>query len=359
MPFLFGVAAFTSLGMAIGSLFELVRYIVENGMSMTLAAQIFVLRLPSIVVLTFPMSVLLCTLLAYSRLTADSEIVALKACGVSVYRIIAPAIGMSVLVTGLTFVFNEQIVPSATYEASLALAKALETEVPAFKKDNIFYPVFETIQDEKGNVNRELTRILYARRYNQGAMENMTVLDFSQNNLSQIIKAKRGIWLPKEQLWRFEKGVVYGVDQVGNYRNIAKFDTYQMNLSYRPIELVEKSRRRPEEMTVAQLSEYIRLMGEAGQDTVGLWVQLHQKFAIPFTCVSFALVGATMGLRRQRTTGALGLGVSILIIFFFYVASFLTNAWGQLGVLNPLLAAWLPNLITLGIGGVLLSRVAR
>jgi len=64
-------------------------------------------------------------------------------------------------------------------------------------------------------------------------------------------------------------------------------------------------------------------------------------------------------MRPQRTTGALGLGVSILIIFAYFVVSFLTQAWGQLGYLSPVLAAWLPNLVTLGIGGVLLWRVAR
>jgi len=359
LPFLFGVAAFTSLVMAIGSLFELVRLMVENGLSLELAAQIFLLRMPGFVVLTFPMSVLLSTLLAYSRLTADSEIIALKACGVSVYRLVVPAIIISLGVTALTFAFNEQLVPSAKYQASVTLAKALNTDLPSFKKSNIFYQQFEDRMGSDGNMNHQLSFILYAKSYDQGAMENIMLLDFSQEKLTQVVTAKRGVWLPKEQKWLFQRGVIYGVDQDNNYRNILKFDTQQMNISHRPIELIEKSKRTPEEMTINELRQYIQLSTEAGQDTVVLWVQYYQKFSFPFTCVAFALVGATMGMRPQRTTGALGLGVSILIIFAYFVVSFLTQAWGQLGYLSPVLAAWLPNLVTLGIGGALLWRVAR
>jgi len=112
-------------------------------------------------------------------------------------------------------------------------------------------------------------------------------------------------------------------------------------------------------MTIAELRQFIQLSSEAGQDTSKLWVQYYLKFSLPFTCFAFAMVGTPLGMRPQRTTGALGLGVSVLIIFAYYVLSFLAQAWGQLGYLTPMVAAWLPNLITVGIGMALLWRAAR
>ncbi len=359
LPFLFGVAAFTSLVMAIGSLFELIRYMVENGMPLMVAGRIFLLRLPQFVVLTFPMAMLLAPQFAYNRLSADSEITALKACGVSVYRMMVPVVVMSLAVTALTFAFNEQIVPSAAYEASVTLAHALNTEVPSFKKDNIYYQEFEDRKAPDGSTFRQIARILYAQRYNQGVLENLTVLDFTQDQLNQIMTAKRGTWLPKQQKWLFENGTTYGVDTANNYHDILKFDRQEINLSQRPLDLLEKSKRTPEAMTINELRDYIRLLQEAGQDTTALKVSYYQKFALPFTTIAFALVGAMLGLRPQRTTGVLGFGVSILIIFAYYVLLTLTQAWGQLGYLQPMVAAWLPFMITVAIGSGLLWRVSR
>ncbi|NEP16140.1 MAG: LptF/LptG family permease, partial [Leptolyngbya sp. SIO4C1] len=95
LPFLFGVGAFSSIGVSIGALFELIREVTEAGLAVSLAMQVFVLKMPEFIVLAFPMSVLLATMMTYSRLSADSELIALRGCGVSVKRIIVPAIALS------------------------------------------------------------------------------------------------------------------------------------------------------------------------------------------------------------------------------------------------------------------------
>ena len=111
-PFLFGVGAFSSVLVAIGTIFELVRKVVESGLPITIAINIFLLKLPSFIVLALPMSTLLATLITYSRLSSDSELIALRSCGVSIYRLVLPAVLLSFVVLGMTFLFNEQIVPA-------------------------------------------------------------------------------------------------------------------------------------------------------------------------------------------------------------------------------------------------------
>jgi lipopolysaccharide export system permease protein len=168
LPFLFGVGAFTTLVMAASSLFELVRLVVEAGLSISVALQVFLLRAPGIIVLTFPMAMLLATLLAYGRLSADSEITALRACGVSLYRLVVPAVLLSLLVTALTFLFNELVVPVSNRQAALTLNRALNRH-PDFRRENILYQEFGEIltPEADGSFSRRqgLTRQFYARSF--------------------------------------------------------------------------------------------------------------------------------------------------------------------------------------------------
>ncbi|MGD1940744.1 MAG: LptF/LptG family permease, partial [Leptolyngbyaceae cyanobacterium] len=187
LPFLFGVGAFSSIGVSIGALFELIRQITESGLSIWLAMRIFGLRLPEFVVLSFPMSTLLATMMTYSRLSADSELVALRGCGVSIRRIVAPAIILSFFVTGMTFAFNEFITPTANYQASVALERALNSESTHFRERNNHYREIQEAADD--NDATEMSRLFYARRFDGNTMYGLTVLDFTQEGLSQVVSA--------------------------------------------------------------------------------------------------------------------------------------------------------------------------
>jgi len=99
IPFLFGIGLFTALGLSIGTLFELIRRVTESGLFVGVAAQICLLRVPEFIVLAFPMSLLLATLVAYSRLSSDSEIIALRSVGINLFRLVIPALIFSLSIT--------------------------------------------------------------------------------------------------------------------------------------------------------------------------------------------------------------------------------------------------------------------
>ncbi|GAB4218587.1 MAG: LptF/LptG family permease [Synechococcales cyanobacterium] len=364
LPFLFGVAAFTSLAMAIGSLFELVRLVAESGLSISRALHIFVLRTPSMVVLTFPMSMLLATLLAYSRLSGDSETVAMRGAGVSVYRLVAPAVVLSLAVTVVTFAFNEVIVPTTNRQAAQVFNQALQRDTPQFERENILYQEFGSISsrlpDGTVQTRQGLTRQFYARRFDGREMQGIVVLDFSTDGLNQILLAQSGEWQPEQKMWLFTQGTTYVVSPDGTYSNILTFTRQALPISRDPLDLAQESRR-PEEMNIQELSNFIRIVRNSGdmQQVRRLEVQLHLKYAIPFVCLTFALVGSPLGMRPTRTSSSIGLGISVLIIFAYYVFSFITQALGQTGTLGPMVAAWLPNLVGMGIGGFLIVRAAQ
>ncbi|BAY38868.1 permease YjgP/YjgQ [Nostoc sp. NIES-2111] len=358
--FLFGVGAFSSIGVTIDAVFELVRRVVESGLPIAIAVQVFLLKLPNFIVLAFPMSTLLATLMTYSRLSSESELIALRGCGVSVYRMVMTAVMLSLVVTGLTFLFNEQIAPAANYQASLTLDRALKSDQPTFKQQNIFYPEYRDVKDKDGSKTRILARLFYADQFDGKRMKGLTIIDRSEEGLNQIVVAESAEWNGAQSVWDFYNGTIYLVAPDRSYRNILRFEQQQLKLPRTPLSLAEQSRDYGE-MNIAQALEQLNIerLGGDRQKIRKLEVRIQQKFALPFVCVVFGLVGAAMGTIPQRTGKATSFGISVIVIFGYYLLGFITGALAQAGVFSPFIGAWLPNFIGLGIGIVLLVRVAQ
>lgn len=358
--FLFGVGAFSSIGVTIDAVFELVRKVVESGLPANIAIQVFLLKLPNFIVLAFPMSTLLATLMTYSRLSSESELIALRGCGVSVYRMVLTAVMLSLVVTGMTFVFNEHIAPAANYQATLTLEQAIRSDKPTLKQQNIFYPEYREIVESDGSKNKILTRLFYADQFDGKRMKGLTIIDRSAEGLNQIVVAESAQWNGSQGLWDFYNGTIYLVAPDRSYRNILRFEQQQLKLPRTPLSLAEKNRDY-NEMNIAEALEQLtveRIRGDR-QKIRKLEVRIQQKFALPFVCVVFGLVGAAMGTIPQRTGRGTSFGISVLVIFSYYLLGFITGALGQAGILSPFVGAWLPNFIFLGIGTFLLMRVAK
>ena len=360
MPFLFGVGAFSSLGVAIGSLFELVRQVAESGLLIAIAVKVLLLKMPEFIVYAFPMSTLLATLMTYSRLSSDSELIALRSCGISVYRLVAPAIVLSFLVTGMTFLFNELFVPAANYEASTTLEQALKQDKPSLKEENIFYPEYGEVKQENGETIKSLTRLFYAQQFDGRNMKKLTILDWSRQGLNQIVSAESAAWNREQNTWDFYNGSIYAISPDAGYRSIVRFEHQQLQLPRAPLDLASKNRDY-NEMNIAQSLEYLKIVRMSGDDkkVLKLRVRIQQKLSLPFVCAVFGLVGSALGIRPQRTGRATSFGISVLLIFSYYLLSFVSGALGQVAILSPFMAGWLPNIFGLGVGSVLLFRIAR
>ncbi|NJO41028.1 MAG: YjgP/YjgQ family permease [Cyanobacteria bacterium CRU_2_1] len=359
-PFLFGVGIFSSLGVSIGALFELIRQVTDAGLPLSIAFKVLLLKLPEYVAYAFPVSALLATLMTYSRLSSDSELTALKACGVSVYRLIVPAIALCLVVTGLTFAFNELVVPTANYQATLTLQEALDEDEPPFQERNILYQEFEKIAEEDGDREEVLSRLFYAKEFDGNQMKGLTVLDFSREGLDQIVSAKSAVWNSGQKTWDFFDGTIYVVSADGTFRNIVKFQSQQLQLPRAPLDLASQ-KRDYNEMNVAQSLDYLDLLQQGGsEDKIQkLKVRIQQKVALPFACLVFGLVGAILGSRLERSGRSTGFAITLLIVFGYYVLVSVSQAIAQLGFIPPVLGGWFPNIVGLGIAGWLLARSSK
>ena len=358
-PLLFGIAAFTAVSLSVGVVFELVRRVAESGLPLLAAMQVLFLRLPGFLVLAFPMATLMATLLAYSSLSGNSELTALRSVGVSTSRMVLPALVLSLLMSLLTFLFNDLIVPKANLAATntleVALGKALTTETG----NNVLYSRFGRIKQLEGESIKQLTHLFYSRKYLQGQMLDVTVIDFSRGGQRQMLTAESGRWNESQGMWEFSNGHVVNLDDASGTTTSAHFDRYLYPLSRNPVD-VAKIPTDPGAMTVGQARRAERLYEEAGnaKEARRMRVRIQEKFAFPAICLVFGLIGSSLGVRPyNRTSRSQGFGISVLLIFGYYLMSFIFSSLGISGTLVPLLAAWSPVLIGMA-GGLHLLRVA-
>ena len=359
-PFIFGVGIFSSLGVAIGSLFDLMRKITDAALPLQVAAKVSLLQMPLFIFYALPMSMLLAALLTYSRLSSDSELIALRSCGVSIYRLLIPAIIMSLIVTAISFWFNEVIVPASKYEASITLQKALNQEQKDYQESNIIYPEYASIKKPDGKKYEILSRLFYAEEFNGEVMKNLTILDRSRPGINQIVVSESAVWNPTQNTWDFFNGTIYIVAADSSYRNILRFEHQQLQLPRTPLDFAQKSRDF-QEMNIVEATEQLKL-ARLSNDTKRIRkisIRIQQKIALPFACLVFGLVGAVLGCRPQRTTKATGFGISVLVIFAYYLLMSMGDALGLSGIVPNWTAAWLPNLFGGGIGVWLLWRLGQ
>ena len=364
-PLLFGIAAFTAVSLSVGVVFELVRKVAEAGLPPLVAMQVLGLRLPGFLVLSFPMATLMATLLAFSRLSSGSELTALRSIGVPTWRMVVPALVVAALMTGLTFVFNDLIVPSANLAAADTLDAALGRSVSAERGDNVVYSRYAQISsfDEKGKeqVSNDLAQLFYARRFREGLMYDVTLVDFTKAGHQQLLIAKTGRWNETRSMWEFRDGRIVDIDSRNDRTTSADFDRYFYPFNKAPMD-VGKLPSDAAQMTVRQALRAEALLNQAGdrKEARRLRVRIQEKFAFPAICLVFGLIGSSLGVRpNARTSRSQGFGISVLLIFGYYLMSFIFSSLGIKGTLLPFFAAWLPVFVGLAGGLVLLRQASR
>ena len=360
-PMIFAISAFTVISLSVGVMFDLIRKIVEFGLPLFLALKVLFFSLPSFLVLSFPMAVLLSTLLAYGKLSSNSELLALKSLGIKTSRIISPAIALSIFMTGLTFYFNDNLVPASNKLAETTLRAGIGSSFSGEQgKDNIMFSRYgsriNASNKKPTKRNTFLTHIFYASWYENNIMEGVTVLDFSREDFQQILKAKNGRFDKKSSSWIFSEGSIVSIDPSGQTTNI-QFKEYTYPFVEGPMELA-KVPKDANEMTLKQAIQAEKIYEKTGnlKEVRRIKVRIQEKFTLPFACLVFGLIGSSLGSKSNlRSSKSQGFGLSVILILIYYVMSFIFSSFGVKGILPPIFAAWLPVLISLG-GGIYLLR---
>ncbi len=356
-PLLFGIGAFTAVSLSVGAIFDLVRKVAESGLSLNVAAQVLLLQMPSFLVLSFPMATLMSSLLTYSKLSSNSELTALRSVGVAAWRMVIPALLVAIVMTGITFTFNEVVVPGTLRQSKIVLNRALGRAIAGEQKDNVLFSKYGTVTNPDGSQQKGLTHFFYAQTFKNGVMQQVTLLDLSRGTQRVLLTANQANWSEKDAQWLFRNGHVFSVqpDSKGSTTS-ADFDRYLYPIGSEPLQMAKIPGY--ETMSIGQSRTAVKLLKEAGntKEARKLTVRIQERFSFPAVCLVFGLIGSSLGVQpHSRHSRSQGFGLSVVLIFGYYLMAFMSSSLGVKGILSPFVSAWVPVLIGLG-GGVYLLR---
>ncbi len=340
-PFLFGIMSFTIILIAGSLLFQIADLVIQRGVSVWIVIRLFIYYLPKLMTYTIPMSCLLATLTGFGKLSANSELIALKAAGLSFSRIVKPVIIATFFISVAAFFINETIVPLTEKAASNIMVYEVFKQSPPLFHEKVFL---------KEESNGALKRVIYINKMEirNGDMSQVVVQEFEDGRLTSINSAKSAKWINGS--WWLNKGNVFEVNKDGEVNLLFKFDKQKITLDMNPDEIAKASSHNPEQMTMRELLATIKLNEKSGISSAKLWMIFHLRISVPWACMVLALVGAALGSRPQRSSSSFGLGLSVIIVFVYYVILSLTQSLGDAGYLPSYIAAWTANVIFLIIG---------
>ncbi len=335
VPFIGGMCGFLII-LSIDPMVNSMQYMINNKIAPFMVFKWFIYKLPENILYTFPMSVLLSTLLVFSDLSRNSEITAIKAGGINLYRLMLPTMVFAFIVSLCALLFNEKVTPIA-YKRQKVIKEQYILKIPPSRiKENIF------LKDSAD------TLLFVGRAYiDDQELRRIAFIKLKNGLLNEIIFCKRGKKIDGK--WIFYTGYVYEyIDGKERFKNTfrKKHLTIEHKLSEMKIE-----NKRPKEMSIKQLRSYIeKLKKNALTKTTPFEVELYLKTAIPFASFIFGFIGIAMGLRPNRGGAFIGFGMSLLVVFIYYVCLSIFRSYGKGELFHPLIAGWFPNIIFCFIG---------
>jgi LPS export ABC transporter permease LptG/LPS export ABC transporter permease LptF len=322
--------------------FELLTDIVRNKIPVLTLLDYLANVTPSLLYQMLPLSVLLAVLITFGLMQKSNEVTAMKATGVSVYRIIFPVLIIAgVLAAGLFF-FDQLYIPHANKRQ-----ETLRNQIKGKPAQTYLRP------DRKWIFGQQNT-IYYYEFYDadQNRFANISLFQFDPKTfqMTKRIYASRAHWEENLQKWVFEEGWMRAFNgaAINDYKT---FDvgTFPLEATERP-EYFKKEVKQSQEMNYEELAIYIKDLQQSGFDVVRLRVQLHKKFAYPLITFVMAVLAVPFSLSAGRRGALTSVAVAIGIAVLYFVAAGLFEAMGNANQLPAALAAWAPDII-FGLGG--------
>ncbi|MCX5903219.1 MAG: LPS export ABC transporter permease LptF [Proteobacteria bacterium] len=350
-PFILGLLIFTFI-LLTNRILKLMDLVVNKGVGLDEVIKLIIYLLPSFFMLTIPMSVLLATLIALGRLSADGELIAMKASGISLYQILPPFIALCVTGFLLTNMLSLLLLPQGNRAFRNQLFSLSKRHSEANLQERIFNDDFEGL-------------IIYINEIpGQGKhMQGIVISDKRESEVPSLIIGEEGMIISdqnemKVTLRLFNGSIHRAANDSLTYQK-AIFKTYDMNLQLSNEESENDTEVKYSEQSIAALLKLLTDQSKEKKSLIKIQTEIHKRFAFPFACVVLGLVGIPFGAYRRKGTRSYGFVLCIIILFLYYVFLNFGETMAKRGILYPALGIWLPNVVLGIIGCYLLSVVGR
>ena len=333
---MFGIVGFILI-MITDLLFTYTDLIINKGVPLLIILRLLIFKLPAIMVLTFPVSTVFATTMVLSRMSRDNEVVALRTSGISLIRISAAIVVISLVVTGMSYFTNEFLVPWTNHISENIIREMILKEPATDIKENVFF------RDSSN-------RFFFVKRFDssKALLESVLIYEVNEGRFPRVISAASAKYDGTK--WTLYNGVIHRFDDSSGKLSY-EADFSEMDLLVNENMENFSDQKTTYEMNSRELSQLVSMLQKGGVNTKALLTDLYMKVSVPFTCLVFALIGIPFSLPAVRSGRAFGMVFCVALIFTFYVVASVFRSFGHGGIMDPLFAAWLPN-VFFGCAGV-------
>ena len=338
------IIAFITIFVIVDLIENLDRFI-NNQFPVTAVIEFYVNFIPFIIVLILPVAMLISALYCIGGLARQNEIIAMKAAGISLYRIFLPLLVIALLVSVLAIGVANELVPRAATRQAQINEQYIKNRPARKRLDNVY------LRDEQ---DRRISMRSFNAQTNVGTVVSIRTLVDSK--LINRIDARRMVW--EDSLWVLYDGYERLFAESGE--RAVPFTVKPLNdTSIRP-ENISRLLKNPEEMSYAELKDFIAEVKRNGGNPNRWTVDLYLKISLPFANFIIVLFGLPLAASQSRRSGAAkGFGVSLTVTFIYFGILKTTQAMGHNGRLDPLTAAWFANIVFGLIGLAVLIRAKK
>jgi len=334
------------------TVFDLLADILRNHIRWTTVGAYLIHLTPSMLYQIAPLAVLIAVLVTFGVLNRNSEIIAMKATGISLYRLVIPVVSISAILAVSLFLFDEFYLPQANRRQ-----EALRSIIKGRPPQTFLHPENNWIFGEPHP--GEPARIFYYKFFDPDRNEfaNLSIFEFDPSTfaLSRRIFAARVFWDPRSSTWRFQNGWQRDIEGV-NTTQYREFKQTGFSEIHEDPGYFTKEAKQAQEMNFGQLDRYIGDLSQSGFDTMRLRVALWHKLAYPVIAIVMAVLAIPFALSMGRRGSLTGIAVAIAVALAYFVVDGLFGAMGNVNYLPAGLAAWSSDILFGLTGGYLLLR---
>ena len=330
----------------LGNLIRLTNLVINKGVALEIIGKVFLLYIPVLLGYTLPIACLIGVIITFSRLSTDNEIIALRASGLHLGRLLWPLFLVGIAITLFSIVLNERIIPYAHYEQHKLLKNLGMRNPTAMLEPGIFIKSFNN-------------QILFIHEVKGNKIYNVTIHQPNDNGPNRTIIAKRGEFTPIPGKEQIKLKLIDGTSDEPNKENpedIIKvnFDNYFMTL-----DLSKKHKdvaKKPKGMTLKELKIEMNKLKELFQNTSRLETEYHRKITWSFSSLVFIMLGFPLAVITNRREKSSNVIIAIFCAAAYYLVSLGCEALSVKEIMPAALIMWVPNFLAAITAGILNSR---
>lgn len=350
-PFFFAISLFTFI-FFLSEIIKSSELIISKQAPPILIFNLFLCYIPATFNITIPIALLMATLISWGKLKAETEITAMWASGISLISPIIWMIIAGVFFSFMTLIIGETLLPWTNQTIERIQSTLLHQEPSICLEERRFIKIGQReLFIDKLNKEKMQLKGIYIYEYS-GSFGVPKKAIFAKS--AEYIKSYVGLIL------RLKQGTIHQVDEEDPSKyHILTFESHTISLGGEENISEQNGPKSIDTMTIFELKKEIKKYKVSSLDIRPLLIELYRHIALPFGCLCFVFIGLPLGLMVRQKEKSIGFGTSILIVFIYYLLLKLNENLAKKGIIEPILAMWLPNIIIGSLGIILLIRVIR